>query len=155
MREYAHEFPDIVQALAKSPPGGAMYTSEDIFGADADARIPAVRSWIKKHGIRDMEEVPLFADKLDAATVRQLEQVIDEHPSSKRFKRRVLTGLPRNALLRPEDAVFRVPEQTFSLGDRVINVLDFGSIPLAARGTVIGVSSYGIEVVFDLSLIHI
>ena len=149
VEQYKNEFPEIIIALVKSPADGGMYQSGDIFGDTANERVPAIRSWLKRSGVRDFEEVPLFADRLDSGTVHLLEKVIDEHPSSKGFKRRILKGLPRYALLRPEDAVFRVPEQSFAIGDRVINVLDFGSVPLAARGTVIGVNMFGIDVVFD------
>ncbi len=61
--------------------------------------------------------------------------------------------MPRSALLKPSDAEQRLGHQMFALGDRVVYVQDSGKVPIAVRGTVIGVSRTAttklLDVVFD------
>jgi 5'-3' exoribonuclease 1 len=60
-------------------------------------------------------------------------------------------GMPRQAVLKPSHAVYRLQGQTFTLGDRVIMVLDgaAGGVPLGIKGVVVGVGPKDIDVVWD------
>jgi len=53
--------------------------------------------------------------------------------------------------LKPSHATTRLQDQKFNLGDRVIFVQDSGSVPIAAKGTVVGIERHNIDVVFDTS----
>ena len=102
-----------------------------------------------------MDIVPLYVDRLERSVISLLESATSIMAQKRAqhglaVKRQILRGLPRGALLKPEQARYRVPEQTFDMGDRVINVFDFGPLPLAAKGTVIGLGANKcIDVVFD------
>ena len=154
IKDVLDQFPELKSVLARRLGDGEFYKAEDVFPRDTDKRIAAVRAWQKEHGLRDLEDVPLNVDRLERPIISTLESAVSilanrRLESSGAIKRQILRGLPRGALLKPEQARYRVPEQTFELGDRVINVLDFGSIPLAAKGTVVGIGAKSIDVVFD------
>ena len=59
--------------------------------------------------------------------------------------------MPRQAVLKPSHAVYRLQGQHFSLGDRVIMVLDgaAGGVPLGIKGVIVGVGPKDIDVVWD------
>lgn len=61
----------------------------------------------------------------------------------------VLKGLPRQVLLKPEAAPYRLQGQQFKLGDRVMYVSDNGRVPLGARGIAVSVLGGAVEVVFN------
>lgn len=151
--EYQAKFPEIFRALAQPSTDGEFITAEDIFRDKAETRVKELRTWYKAHNIKDLEIVPLYAERLQKPIISTLESAVtliaQRRAQHGAVKRQILRGLPREALLKPEQARFRVPEQEFQLGDRVINVLDFGSIPLAAKGTVVGIGTNSVDVVFD------
>lgn len=151
--EYQSKFPEIFRGLSRRLSDGEYNTAEEIFGDKAEQRIKQLRSWFKAHDIKELEVVPLHVERLQKPLISTLETAVTlmarrriEHGA---VKRQILRGLPREALLKPEQARFRVPEQQFQLGDRVINVLDFGFVPLAAKGTVVGIGANSVDVVFD------
>lgn len=65
----------------------------------------------------------------------------------------MVKNVPRRAVLKPEHAVYRLQNQRFDLGDRVIMVQESGAVPLSAKGVVIGLSTKTIEVVWDVPFI--
>lgn len=85
--------------------------------------------------------------------VQVVEKLADSLVNKKRseaIKMAVIKGIPRQALLKPEYAPARLREQEFSLGDRVVTVVDSGNVPLCAKGVVIGIQTNLIDVVFDV-----
>lgn len=48
--------------------------------------------------------------------------------------------------------MFRLGHQEFSLGDRIISIVDFGNIPLGAKGTVVGAENSKVDVCWDYPL---
>ena len=65
----------------------------------------------------------------------------------------MVKNVPRRAVLKPEHTVYRLQNQRFDLGDRVIMVQESGGVPLAAKGVVIGLSINTIDVVWDVPFI--
>ena len=65
----------------------------------------------------------------------------------------MVKNVPRRAVLKPEHTVYRLQNQRFDLGDRVIMVQESGGVPLAAKGVVIGLSIKTIDVVWDVPFI--
>ena len=65
----------------------------------------------------------------------------------------MVKNVPRRAVLKPEHAVYRLQNQRFDLGDRVVMVQESGGVPLAAKGVVIGLSTKTIDVVWDVPFI--
>lgn len=67
-----------------------------------------------------------------------------------KIKQARIVGIPRQGVLKPAHAATRLRDQTFQLGDRVITVAETGSVPLSAKGVVVGIQSQFVDVVFDV-----
>jgi len=84
-----------------------------------------------------------------------IEQKADEIGRNTAIEGKKLKGVPRNALLKPSDAEHRLGNQHFSLGDRIVYVQDSGRVPIATRGTVVGISRTSrtvlLDIVFDVT----
>jgi hypothetical protein len=67
------------------------------------------------------------------------------------MKKVIVNGIPRQAVLKPAHAVYRLQNQRFDIGDRVAMVKDSGSVPLSIKGVVIGINAKTLDVVWDVS----
>ena len=65
----------------------------------------------------------------------------------------MVKNVPRRAVLKPEHAVYRLQNQRFDLGDRVVMVQESGGVPLSAKGVVIGLNIKTVDVVWDVPFI--
>jgi len=93
---------------------------------------------------------------LDKSIVKEIERLADgftKERSPSNFKRAMVKNVPRRAVLKPEDAVYRLQNQTFALGDRVVMVQESGGVPLSAKGVVIGLNTKNVDVVWDVPFI--
>lgn len=87
-------------------------------------------------------------------TVSKIEELADSlnaNKSSSAIKKAIVKGIPRQAVLKPSHSVYRLQNQHFSLGDRVIMVQDSGGVPLAVKGVVIGLNPKSMDVVWDVA----
>lgn len=85
----------------------------------------------------------------------QIEEVANrlrERKSADQLKRAQIKGIPRQAVLKPSHAVYRLLGQKFALGDRVVMVQDAaaGGVPLGMKGVVVGLGVRDIDVVWDV-----
>ena len=67
------------------------------------------------------------------------------------MKKVIVNSIPRQAVLKPAHAVYRLQNQWFDVGDRVVMVKDSGSVPLSIKGVVIGINAKTLDVVWDVS----
>ena len=67
------------------------------------------------------------------------------------MKKVIVNAVPRQAVLKPAHAVYRLQNQRFDIGDRVVMVKDSGSVPLSIKGVVIGINVRTLDVVWDVS----
>ncbi|KAI0129981.1 XRN 5'-3' exonuclease N-terminus-domain-containing protein [Xylariales sp. AK1849] len=151
--EYVAAFPDFFHAIKQKPQGNEL-NETDIFPDPtyASQRVKEMGAWIKEHETNSFEKVPLEAEQLDSDVVEQLEKAAADLNAPEPIIRG-FGNVPRNALLRPEDAEQRLGNQTFSLGDRVVYAQGSGKVPIGLKGTIIGISTVGsnhmLDVVFD------
>ncbi|KAK0205111.1 exonuclease II [Desarmillaria ectypa] len=149
---YKTKFPDIFRSL--DGPGDAMAKAlEALPGPDSDGRVREIKAWLKTQGVRDFEPVSLFCDQLTKNMVNEIEKTADSfnvNKPSTAIKKAIVKGIPRQAVLKPAHAVYRLQNQQFALGDRVTMIQDSGAVPLAARGVVIGLNSKSMDVVWDV-----
>ncbi|EJD04658.1 uncharacterized protein FOMMEDRAFT_83761 [Fomitiporia mediterranea MF3/22] len=152
IREYKDAFPELFQKLINS--GDHIARASDIFTGDKpDAQVREAKTWLSKKGVRDLEAVSLFCDQLDKECVIQVVELADECTKNKipgTIKKAIVKGIPRQAILKPSHAVYRLQNQTFSLGDRVVMVKDSGSVPLAVKGIVVGLNAKSLDVAWDV-----
>ena len=134
-----------------------MLRAKDLFaGPKADNKVKEVKSWLANIGVRDLEAVSLFCDQLGTATVKDIVSLEDEFTMAKSttsIRKAIVKGIPRQAILKPAHAIYRLQNQTFSLGDRVVMVQDSGSVPLAVKGVVVGVNAKSLDVVWDVPFV--
>jgi hypothetical protein len=153
---YMTKFPEFIAGIQRKPQGNE-YDETDFYPAEiAGAKIKEIAAWLKSIESKNFEKVPLDAEQLDSDAVMAIEKAADdalENGPGIEFKK--LKGVPRNALMKPADAEHRLGNQRFTLGDRVVYVQDSGRVPIATRGTVVGISRTPrttlLDVVFDVT----
>ncbi|KAL2133639.1 hypothetical protein VTI74DRAFT_1995 [Chaetomium olivicolor] len=155
--EYMTRFPDFFAGVKRNP-SGAELSETDLWQdpAVAASRVKEIGAWLKTLKTSSMERVPLDAEQLDSDVVMQLATEADRlQLSAIPANPKKMNGVPRNALMRPEDAEHRLGNQHFALGDRVVYVARTGKVPIAYRGTVVGISRTPtaklLDVVFDVT----
>lgn len=156
LSEYMTKFPEFIAGIQRKPQGNE-YDESDFYPPETAAtKIKEIGAWLKTTGSKDFEKVPLDAEQLDSDTVMAIEHAADHamaHGPGLEFKK--LKGVPRNALMKPADAEHRLGNQKFALGDRVVYVQDSGRVPIATRGTVVGISrtprTILLDVIFDVT----
>lgn len=156
LQEYMIKFPEFIAGIQRKPRGD-LFESTDFYPADeASARIKEIQAWLKSVESKSFERVPLEAEQLDSDVVKAIErdsdQLVRTQPPAEAKK---MKGVPRSALLKPSDAEHRLGNQRFSLGDRLVYAQDSGKVPIATRGTVVGLTRTSrtilLDVVFDVS----
>ncbi|KAI0707261.1 exonuclease II [Earliella scabrosa] len=152
IHDYKSTYPEVFRVLDRS--GDAMVKATDIFRdeANADAKVKEIKAWLNSKGVRDFEPVTLFCDQLGKPTVKEIEALADNLTANKQpggFKKAIVKGIPRQAVLKPSHAVYRLQNQHFALGDRVTMVQDSGGVPLSFKGVVIGMNAKSMDVVWD------
>jgi 5'-3' exoribonuclease 1 len=155
--QYMLKFPEFVAGIAARPQGD-IYVDTDFYPADeAKAKIKEVVAWLKSIQTKSFEAVPLEAEQLDSDAVGEILQAARVNMSKQEgaVVIKQMKGVPRNALLSSIGADRRIGDQRFSLGDRVVYVLASGKVPIAQRGTVVGVTRTArmtwLDIVFDAS----
>lgn len=155
--EYMTKFPDFFAGVKKNPSGSEL-SETDLWSdpAVASARVKEIGAWLKSLKTTSMERVPLDAEQLDSEVVTKLALAADALKLSELPQKSTrLNNIPRNALMRPQDAEHRLGNQNFSLGDRVVYVAQTGKVPVGFRGTVVGISRTPtaklLDVVFDVT----
>ena len=150
-----------------------MTRASDVFSEDADARVKEAKHWLQTKGVRNFEPVSLFCDQLKKVcnalreivcdslnlyvlqeTVKEIEELADTLTASKSrdaIKKAIVKSIPRQAVLKPTHAIYRLQNQHFALGDRVTMVQDSGGVPLSVKGVVIGMNAKTMDVIWDVA----
>ncbi|KAI0119120.1 exoribonuclease 1 [Daldinia grandis] len=150
--EYMTRFPDFFAAVMQNPSGSELNETQLWPDSNvATARIKEIGAWLKTVETSKFERVPLDAEQLDSEVVMQLQNAVDSlRETIEKYEPKKLKGVPRSALLNPKDATQRLGNQKFSLGDRVVYVQASGKVPIASRGTVVGITTVGNHHMLDI-----
>jgi 5'-3' exoribonuclease 1 len=158
VQQYMMRFPEFIAGVHTRPQGDMLDATEYFPGdlAAAKAKVKEIQAWLKEIESKSFEKVPLEAEQLDSEVVKQIEGTADEITSKQPEPTlKTMNGLPRSALLKPSDAAHRLGVQRFTLGDRIIYCADSGKVPIATKGTVVGLTQTTretwLDVVFDVS----
>ncbi|KAF5014690.1 hypothetical protein F66182_14242, partial [Fusarium sp. NRRL 66182] len=154
IQQYMIRFPDFIAGIQRNPQGD-KYEPTDFYPKEiAMDKIKEIKAWLKSVESKHLERVPLDAEQLDSDVVKLIEADADrlvQSQSAPEIKK--IKSVPRQALLKPADVEHRLGNQRFTLGDRVIYAQDSGKVPLATRGTVVGLTrtprTVFLDVVFD------
>lgn len=153
---YMTKFPEFIAGIQRKPQGNE-YEDTDFYPKEiAGAKIKEIAAWLKSIESKNFEKVPLDAEQLDSDAVMAIEQAANNAlANGPPVEAKKLKGVPRNALMKPSDAEHRLGNQKFALGDRVVYVQDSGRVPIATRGTVVGISrtprTILLDIVFDVT----
>ncbi|KAI0810458.1 exoribonuclease 1 [Xylaria sp. FL0064] len=149
---YMTQFPDFFAAILRNPSGSELNDTDLWSDPDvASTRVKEIGAWLKTIETSKFERVPLDAQQLDSEVVMELQRAVDTlKDSDTKTSRRKMTGVPRSALLHPKDSEQRLGHQAYGLGDRVVYVQASGKVPIASRGTVVGVSTVGNHHMLDI-----
>ncbi|KAJ5689254.1 hypothetical protein N7462_003646, partial [Penicillium macrosclerotiorum] len=156
LQNYMINFPEFIAGIQRNPQKD-RYAPTDFYPEDiASVKMKEIRDWLKSIEAKNFERVPLEAEQLDSDIVKLIEQDADSlNTSQLQMQPKKVRGVPRSALLRPADVEHRLGNQTFKLGDRVVYAQDSGKVPIATRGTVVGLTrtprTLLLDVVFDAS----
>jgi 5'-3' exoribonuclease 1 len=156
IQQYMIRFPDFIAGIQRNPQGDKFEPTDFYPENIAVSKINEIKDWLKSIEAKHFERVPLDAEQLDSDIVKLIELDADRlvqsqaAPDIKKIK-----SVPRQALLKPADVEHRLGNQRFSLGDRVVYAQDSGKVPIATRGTVVGLTrtprTVLVDVVFDVS----
>lgn len=148
---YISAFPEFV-ARIQANPSGDVFNDTDFYPEEvAKQKMKEIGAWLKSVETKSLERVPLDAEQMDSETVGALERAADYYlTNGAQIVNQVIGGIPRHALLKPSDAEQRLGGQRFTLGDRVVYVQDSGRVPIASRGTVVGVTRTPRTVLLDI-----
>lgn len=142
LTEYMTKFPEFIATISSNPTGDGW--EDTTFYPDpqeAKMKMKEIGAWLKSVETKSFDRVPLEAEQLDGETVMAIEQAADAaNASAPAPSGKTINNVPRTALLKPEDAEMLTARQRFYIGDRVVYVLDSGKVPIAMRGTVIGMT---------------
>ena len=156
IQQYMITFPEFIAGIQRKPQGD-LYLAEDFYPEEmAREKMKEIQAWLKSVESKSFERVPLDAEQLDSDVVMQIEKAADESiQNSLGVEGKKIKGVPRNALLKPADAEHRLGNQRFAVGDRVVYVQDSGKVPIASRGTVVGLTrtprTVLLDIVFDMT----
>jgi 5'-3' exoribonuclease 1 len=156
LQQYMVRFPHFIAAVQQNPQA-SVYSATELFpAAEAQGRIKEIQSWLKSIESKGFEKVPLDAEQLDSEVVMEIERAaLNAAQNGPPVEGQKIKGVPRYALLKPSDAEHRLGNQRFVMGDRVVYVQDSGRVPIATRGTVVGLTRTArttlLDVVFDVT----
>ena len=158
IQQYMIKFPEFIAALHGNPKGDMLDATAVFPGdpANAVAKVAEIKAWLKEIESKSFDKVPLEAEQLDSEVVLQIERAADHEVMSEPApETKTIGGIPRSALLKPSDAQWRLGNQQFRLGDRIIYTADSGKVPIASKGTVVGLTQTSretwLDIVFDVS----
>jgi len=150
--DYMVAFPDFFAAIQREPQKSEI-TDTDLWkdSTVASQRVKDIVAWLKKQETSKFERVPLEAEQLDSDVVMALADAGERiFQATQDIDIRKMKGVPRAAILKPSDAELVLGNQSFQLGDRVTFANAAGKVPIATRGTVVGISRTATALLLDV-----
>ncbi|KAH3668355.1 hypothetical protein OGAPHI_002109 [Ogataea philodendri] len=156
IQEYMRKFPDVFKALMNHKSSSIPRASEVFKISEPDklkAKLDAINAFLKEKK-STFVTVSLESEALTKIGIAEVEDKIIEYSNSPQaVDTKGIKGIPRSAVLVPSQSFQLLRKQHFSLGDRVVYVLDSGNVPLFSKGTVVGIrlleTKVELQVLFD------
>ncbi|KAI1285345.1 5'-3' exoribonuclease 1 [Halotydeus destructor] len=159
VKEYHEKFPEVFDLLVRNADKDSFMV-KDIFRDEENMnkRMDELLDWLKQQVCYRAPRQKSNAEALDECIVSRIEGVLNMHALFNRAKSINMTFTPDKLYRSLHYLGHSPPDEaaTYQLFDRVVNVRDGISVPLGAKGIVIGVhrdkereSNTVIDVVFD------
>eukprot|EP00960_Hanusia_phi_P053800 762462-Hanusia_phi.AAC.3 len=161
--EYKQKFPLLFSGLAQADSDMREIDPAKVFkeADDPSSYLTEIKKWIKS---KEIARLPLISasvfacgthliEKMEAcgdALVEMIEKAVKV--TKKEQLRPTDVILPRHDVV---PAAVSSDQQKLEVGDRVVNILAGGPIPLGAKGTVVCVESPFVDVVFDRKVVSL
>lgn len=152
LANYVASFPDFFAAI-QSKAQMSDISDSDIWSDPSVAaqRVKDIVAWLKGAETKKFERVPLDAEQLDSTVVMTLAQAGEQMAQAAgETSVKNMNNVPRSAILKPTDAELLMGNQRFALGDRVTYVAATGKVPVATRGTVVGIGRTATAILLDV-----
>ncbi|XP_063888211.1 5'-3' exoribonuclease 1-like [Scylla paramamosain] len=140
MMEYHAKFPEIFDHLSVNIGQRDIFHQDEVFGEAHKERVVELAEWLKTSEFAKAERQPCGTQTLGEAVVACVAEEVDKANTvrAKVVKMQVRPHL----LFKPNPLQGSTPPDhtvTFQMFDRVVNVREGFSVPLGARGTIIGI----------------
>lgn len=165
--EYRNLFPTFFRNLANASKGnqrgGPLVNIQDLYPKETDPlklddKLKKILDYLETKKSK-FNTTTLASESLNRGDIADIEEYTIQYISKKHNEiTKNLKGVPIAAILDNQNSQQLLKKQFFNLGDRVVNVLDSGKVPLFAKGTIVGINvldeKVSLNVVFDYPLIN-
>ncbi|XP_053648678.1 5'-3' exoribonuclease 1 isoform X1 [Cherax quadricarinatus] len=138
--EYQKNFPEIFEHLSSNDGQKDIFYQDQVFGVNYKERVAQLTDWLKNANFAKAERQPCGTQSLGEAIVSRLVEEIDKVST---IRARIVKMQVRPHLLyKPNPLQGSSPPDhtvTYKMFDRVINVREGFSVPIGAKGTVMGI----------------
>ncbi len=118
IQQYMIKFPQFIAGIHHNPQGDQLPATAYFPGStpdEAKAKVKEIQAWLKESESKNLDKVPLEAEQLDSEIVKLIEKAADEALRTEPPpENKTLGGVPRNGLLKPSDAQWRLGSQNFA-----------------------------------------
>lgn len=155
VNEYMKEFPNLFANLRRIDPKETPRASDITSGPD---ELKAIRAWLKAKRA-DFITVSLESESLTKFSYEAIELFMEHYIQQPiPLENKDIKGVPKDAVLNPQELYQLLSSQKFDLGDRIVYIQDYGKLPVLSKGTVVGITAIGnkisLNVIFDNVLLN-
>ncbi|KHJ85025.1 hypothetical protein OESDEN_15254 [Oesophagostomum dentatum] len=151
LNSYKNKFRDLFAFLEKSHTADDAYSADDVWTNEEKRkqRVSDLKEYlanIPTNGVEKQEGGKEYADRL---IVGQIENALKEVPKKRWFRK---SAINPSVLYRAElygGKCCADPDADFQLLDRVVYTIQGRAVPFGSQGTVVGITSGKVDVLFD------
>jgi len=139
VEDYKSEFPEVFAHLEMN--GGANEVlAEQLYPVDTGAKLARLQQWLKEQPSYKTERQRCGAIVADEEDVAEVEKLVDNFLQTIKVNQISVNAKPSNLYL-PKPKLGQAPDlkANHQLYDRIVNVRESHTVPLGARGTIIGI----------------
>ncbi|XP_054270080.1 5'-3' exoribonuclease 1 isoform X2 [Macrosteles quadrilineatus] len=150
--DYKEKFPEVFAYLTKYPGFDDVHANQ-LYPENTVEKLAELATWLKERGSCSAERQSCGAEVLDEAVVAAIEKYIDNMDPDLCVKAVTFDAKP-SSLYIPKPKLGQAPDPRAShrLYDRVVNIRESHTVPLGARGTIIGIhdADKGPQAMYDI-----
>ncbi|KAI7872693.1 XRN 5'-3' exonuclease N-terminus-domain-containing protein [Spinellus fusiger] len=154
IEDYIRSFPKFIAFMKSSKNSGLLHMNDMTWTDNPAKELQAMKAWVTAKDIANLPQAPIRSEQLEKPYVEEIEsigQAYHEKQDELDLKKVLIMRIPRNVLLRPCDVEYKMVDQVFKLGHRVVYALSTGVVPLGTKGTVIAFQDALVDVIFDIT----
>ncbi|XP_047471890.1 5'-3' exoribonuclease 1-like isoform X1 [Penaeus chinensis] len=153
IREYQEKFPEVFDYMSRNSAQRDIFYQNDMFPENYKERVAELTTWLKSAAFAKSERQPCGTLALGETISKMILEEVDKVSTirAKAVKMQVRPHL----LFKPNPYQGSTPPDrsvTYKMFDRVVNVREGHSVPLGAKGTVVGIqpASKEADIMYDI-----